>query len=240
MRNNTNSEPLSIDCLHSQSDLWSCERLRYLVDRPLRNKALESIEERRRHLASLPPFTLHPSYAGTNDHAGLAFVTPGTISLPRRYGRLLYSIAAAQRPRLTLEAGAGLGVSGMYLAAATALTRTGQFLSFEIGDYFRVAEESIRMVLPEGQVIPDDFGNFHRHIPPAARVDLCFLDSKHDLDTVIRDYKALLGWLAPRAVVLIDDVMSTPSSRDGWKHIVARGDFPFAALIQNRIGFLAR
>ncbi|TPE48392.1 class I SAM-dependent methyltransferase [Amaricoccus solimangrovi] len=240
MRNTPDSTPLAIDCLRAGSDIWSGERLRHLADRPLRNRALAGIEERRRHLASLPPLTLHPSYAGVNDHAGQAFVTPGTISLPRRYGRLLYSIAAEVRPRLTLEAGAGLGISGMYLAAAAALTRTGRFLSFEIGDYFRLAEESIRMILPGARVIPGDFGDFPRHLEPEARVDLCFLDSRHDFDTVVRDYKSLLGWLAPRAVVLVDDVMSTPGSRRAWEHVLARDDFPFAALIQGRIGFLAR
>lgn len=240
MRNTPDSTPIAIECLLSRSETWSLERLRRLADRPLRNKTLPAIEERRRRLAGLPPLTLHPSYAGVNAHAGQAFVTPATISLPRRYGRLLYSIAADLRPGLTLEAGAGLGISGMYLAAGVALTRAGRFVSFEIGDYFRVAEESIQGVLPRGRVIPDDFANFPRHLEPTARVDLCFLDSKHDLDTMVRDYKTLLGWLAPRAVVLIDDVMSTPESRRAWAHILARGDFPFAARVQDRIGFLAR
>lgn len=232
-------EPLVIDCETARSDSWSVERLRRLVDRKLRNPVLDLIEDRRRELGGLSPFTLHSSYEGTNAHAGEAFVTPKTISLPRRYGRVLYSISVELRPRLTLEAGAGLGISGMYLAAGTSLTRTGRFLSFEIGEYAPVAEESIRRVLPTAEVRQDDFANFHRHLAPMASVDLCFLDSKHDADTVLRDYKSLLGWMRPGGVIMIDDVRSTPSSQRAWEMILARGDRAFAACIQNRIGFLA-
>ena len=73
-----------------------------------------------------------------------------------------------------------------------------------------------------------------------SMVDLCFLDPKHDRDAILRDYKLLLGWVSRRGVVMIDDVMSTSGSRTAWEHIVERGDFSFAACIQNRIGFLAR
>jgi predicted O-methyltransferase YrrM len=240
MQNVATSERVSLDFVKSGSVEWSPERLRHLVDRPLRSPVLERIEERRRELAALPPMALHPSYAGTNPNAGQPFVTPRSISLPRRYGRVLYSIAADLRPRLTLEAGAGLGMSGMYLGAGIALTRTGRFLSFEIADYHEIARQSIEAVLPRVEVRQDDFENFHRALEPTAMVDLCFLDSKHDTRTVIRNYKSLLGWIGPKGVVMIDDVGSTTESRLAWDHIVERGDFAFVALIQNRIGFLAR
>jgi predicted O-methyltransferase YrrM len=232
--------PLSLDCLRSDSSAWTASRLRSLLDRPLRNPTLARIDERRRELASLGPMTLHPSYAGTNRHAGQPFVTPRTISLPRRYGRMLYSIAAELRPLWTLEAGAGLGISGMYLAAGTALTKTGRFMTFEIADYHTIAQDSIGAVLPAAEVVHDDFGNFRRYLWPTTQLDLCFLDSKHDTDTVLRDYKCLLGWLSPRAVVMIDDVNSTSQSQRAWRHILERRDFGFAACVQGRIGFLAR
>lgn len=239
MRDTTLSEPLSVDCARSKSQYWTLERLLWLTERPLRNPALARIEDRRRALAELPPFTLHASYAGKNAHAGQPFVTPGTISLPRRYGRILYSIAAETRPRFALEAGAGLGISGMYLGAGTALTPGARFLSFEIGDYADIAGESIRMTMPAAEVRRDGFENFARHLDPTAAVDLCFLDAKHDRDSVLRDYRSLLGWISPRGVVMIDDVTSTPGSRAAWEHILGREDFGFAALIRDRIGFLA-
>lgn len=232
-------EPLIIDCEKAESATWSVERLRHLVDRRLTNPVLDQIEARRRELSELSPFTLHRSYEGTNAHAGQAFVTPKTISLPRRYGRVLYSISVEARPRLTLEAGAGLGISGMYLAAGSALTRTGRFMSFEIGEYAQVAEDSIRRVLPTAVVHKDDFINFHRHLPSMASVDLCFLDSKHDAGTILRDYKSLLGWMRPGGIIMIDDVRSTPSSQRAWDVILSRGDCAFAACLQNRIGFLS-
>lgn len=231
---------LELDCFRADSEDWSEERLRRLIDRPLRNPALARIEERRRELAEMAPMALHPSYAGTNPNAGQPFVTPRSISLPRRYGRVLYSVAAELRPRQVLEAGAGLGISGSYLAAAVALTRTGRFTSFEIADYQPIALESVRRILPAAEVHRDDFGNFHRYLPPRTRVDLCFLDSKHDVETVIRDYNCLLGWMAPKGVMMIDDVSSTAESLAAWRHILGRGDFAFAACVQGRIGFLVR
>lgn len=230
----------TLDCVRSESRTWTCERLQRLVDRPLRNPMLEKIEERRRVLATLPPLTLHASYTGVNAHAGQAFVTPKTISLPRRYGRILYSIAAELRPRWTLEAGAGLGVSGMYLGAASALAKGSHFMSFEISDYFRIAAESIAITFDRAEVHQDDFENFHRHLDPTTTIDLCFLDSKHDIDTILRNYKSIIGWLSPGGVLLIDDVMSTPGSRMAWDHILNRSDFAFAACIHHRIGFLTR
>lgn len=240
MQNAVPSERVSLDFVKSDSSEWSRDRLRHLVDRPLRSPVLARIEERRRELAALPPMALHRSYDGTNPNAGQPFVTPRSISLPRRYGRILYSIAADLRPRLTLEAGAGLGMSGMYLGAGIALTRTGRLMSFEIADYHQIARESIEAVLPRVEVRQDDFGNFHRALDPTAMVDLCFLDSKHDTQTVIRNYKSLLGWIGPRGVVMVDDVTSTTESRLAWDHLVERGDFGFVACIHNRIGFLAR
>jgi predicted O-methyltransferase YrrM len=231
---------VTVDCVRTDSSTWTRDRLQRLIERPLRNPALEKIEERRRALATLPPLTLHPSYVGKNAYAGQPFVSPKTISLPRRYGRILYSIAAEIRPRWTLEAGAGLGLSGMYLGAASALLRAGCLVSFEISDYCRIAEESIRITFPQAQVHQDDFDNFHRYLDPMTEVDLCFLDSKHDKDTILRNYKSVLGWMSPRGALLIDDVMSTPGSRAAWEHILQRGDFAFVACIQNRIGFLAR
>jgi predicted O-methyltransferase YrrM len=240
MQKATPTERVALDLVKSDSPEWSEERLRHLLDRPLRNPMLERIEERRRELAALPPMELHASYAGTNEKAGQPFVTPKAISLPRRYGRILYSIAADLRPRLTLEAGAGLGISGMYLGAGVALTKTGAFMSFEIADYHTLARDSIQVALPRAVIHQDDFGNFHRYLAPHARIDLCFLDSKHDIDTVIRNYKCLLGWIAPKGVILIDDIGSTTESRLAWDHIVERDDFGFAACVQGRIGFLAR
>lgn len=240
MQEAISKDRLALDCLRTESDAWSPERLRRLIDRPLRNPVLGMIEERRRELAALAPMALHPSYAGVNPNAGQPFVTPKAISLPRRYGRVLYSIAADLRPRHVLEAGAGLGISGMYLAAAVALTKTGRFTSFEIADYQTIALDSIRRVLPAAEVHRDDFINFHRYVPPTTRVDLCFLDSKHDVGTVIRDYNCLLGWMAPKGVMMIDDISSTPESRAAWERILDRRDFGFAASVQGRIGFLAR
>lgn len=233
-------QPVTVNCLRAESANWTSDRLQRLIDRPLRNPALKKIQERRRTLAALPPLTLHASYAGINAHAGQPFVSPKTISLPNRYGRILYSIAVEARPRLIIEAGAGLGVSGMYLGAASALMSAACFVSFEISDYYWIAEESIRITFATAQVHHDDFASFHTYLEPLTEVDLCFLDSKHDKDTILANYKSVLGWMSLKGVVLIDDVMSTPESRAAWAHILHRGDFRFAACIHNRIGFLAR
>lgn len=232
---------VTLEVVHAAAaSTWTGDRLRQLIERPLSNPALDKIEARRKALADMPKLVLHASYAGVNSNAGQPFVSVKTISLPRRYGRMLYSIAVETKPRLTLEAGAGLGVSGMYLGAAAALLRTGRLVSFEIGDYHDVAQDSIRTTLARSDVHQDDFNNLNRYLDATDTVDLCFLDAKHDKDTVLRNYKSVLGWMSAGCVLMIDDVMSTPSSRSAWGILSSRGDFTFAACIQNRIGFLAR
>lgn len=226
--------------LRQASESWTRTRLGGLVTRPLRNPALEQVEARRRELDAMAPLPLHASYAGTSDHAGQPFVTPRTISISRACGRILYSVAVDLRPRFILEAGAGLGLSGMYLGAAAALGRSSRLVSFEISDYAAIARESIALVFDRAEVHQDEFEDFARRLDPATAVDFCFLDSKHDAATILRNYKSVLGWLAPAAVLVIDDVMSTPQSRSAWEEILRRQDFPFAACIRNRLGFLAR
>lgn len=232
--------PLQIVCFREASPAWTRTRLTHLTKRALRNPALEVIEARRRALATMPPLRLHESYAGKNDHAGQPFVTPKTISLPRLYGRILYSVATDSRAQFTLEAGAGLGISGMYLGTAAALLRTSRLVSFEISEYSAIARASIALVFDRAEVHQDEFENFARHLDFGTSVDLCFLDSKHDEATILRDYKSVLGWMSSSCVLVIDDVMSTPESQRAWAAIVRRQDFPFAACIQNRLGFLAR
>lgn len=239
-RMQTPTPAAQIDCCLEASEHWTRARLEHLVGRPLRNPALEKIEARRKALCAMPPLLLHPSYAGHNSHAGQPFVTPATISLSRLCGRILYSIAVDTRARCILEAGAGLGLSGMYLGAAAALRPGSRLLTFEISDYAEAARESIRLVFDRGEVHQEAFENFARHLPANAGVDFCFLDSKHDEDTILRNYKSVLGWLRQDSVLVIDDILSNPGSRHAWDTIVRRQDFPFAATIRNRLGFLAR
>lgn len=231
---------LVVEYARCRSEHWTPERLEYLLGRPLHNAVLSKIEARRRVLSRLEPLPLHESYIDINASAGKPFVTPKTISLPCRYGRVLYSIAVDTRSRVILEAGAGLGMSGMYLAAAAALLRTGKLASFEISNYAKIAKESIESVLPTAMVYQDAFENFPRYLEATIMVDFCFLDAKHDYENLVRSFKSLVGWMSPRGVVVIDDVNSTSGSRRAWDYIVAREDFQFAACIQRRLGFLAR
>lgn len=232
--------PLTVEYARCRSEEWTPERLEYLLRRPLHNAVLSRIENRRRVLNRAKPLPLHESYADINAAAGKPFVTPETVSLPCRYGRILYSIAADIRPRYTLEAGAGLGMSGMYLAAAAGLRRNSKFVSFEISDYAEIAEESIQSVMPTATVYQDEFENFPRYLDASTLVDFCFLDAKHDHESVVRNVKSLIGWMSVQGVVVIDDVSLTSSSRSAWEHIMTREDFRFAACIHGRFGFLAR
>src|SRR5690606_18386683 len=66
--------------------------LRYIAHRPLRNRGLAQIEEPRTALASAGDFLLHPDYGQPT-----RLISSRTISISRRYGRFLYSLAAHQK-----------------------------------------------------------------------------------------------------------------------------------------------
>lgn len=115
--------------------------LRYIAHRPLRNRGLAQIEEPRTALASAGDFLLHPDYGQPT-----RLISSRTISISRRYGRFLYSLAAHQKCTRAIESGTGFRVSGLYILHSLRI-KSGFLHTLEIASYAQYATESLASAL---------------------------------------------------------------------------------------------
>ncbi|EPX75543.1 hypothetical protein Salmuc_03177 [Salipiger mucosus DSM 16094] len=233
-----------MEFVKAESSVWTRESFLEAVNAPDQPPLFARIARRRERLRRLKPKPLHKSYLGRELSHDKTHVTASTISLSPRYGTMLYALARAFGARHALEAGSGYGISSMYLAIALAESGAdSRLFSFELASYANQAQRSLDLIThgdsERGKVLREDFNALGVHLPAGETFDLVFIDSRHDRDTLIRSYKTAYGWMAPRSMILIDDIGYSGSSREGWEEMIARNEFPFAALVNERIGVLS-
>lgn len=220
------------------SEAWTRHRFRATIAKTLDEDCLAPVEERRRMLRQLAPGNLPPVYNERPGALGRQY-DAASISIPRLYGHILFALASELRPKATLEAGSGFGLSGMYLGSALGDVEDAVFFTFELGDCVGHARDSIARVCPKAFVIHDSASNFAQHVASSVQFDLVFLDAVHEYDAIMRDVKLLRGWMSPAATLLIDDVSYSASSRRAWKEIATMPEVRFSALVNERLGFVS-
>jgi len=222
------------------SEIWNKKVLRRLLDHVPVDTRLDVIAERRHQLSSIPPRALHESYEKETTKDNRNEVTPHVISLPPRYGRLLYLLCRHSKAKLILEAGSGFGISTMYLALA-AKENGGIVHSYEVASYSEIAAASVSLVSDSAHVHKGDFDRFEMDLDATSLVDFCFIDARHESDSIIRSFKNLRGWMSPKSVIVVDDIGYSMDSKNGWRHIVRSGrEFGFVATINDRFGILGK
>lgn len=235
--------PHSVVVIRDASEHWTAKSFKDCVEARPKNPLLERIAKRRQQLSKIAPRPLDQSYSGSlvkTSGAGANMVHPKTISLPPAYGQIIYMLCSRHKARLILEGGAGFGISTMYLSAAANNVSGGKVVSFEIAQYADVAQRSADMMAGNAHVYRDDFLNFHLHIDAKSVIDFAFIDSRHDEDAIVRSIKTLSGWLSERGMIVIDDINYSESSRNGFNAVIQSETFSFVALINTRLGVLAK
>jgi len=233
------STPLRLVVERNHSTTWDIPSLRRLLNRTPINPQLEIIQNRRRELARLSPRALHDSYSKelTKENGGK--VTPRQISLPPRYGKILYMLASRSHAKVILEAGSGFGISSMYLALAAQNTG-GKLLSYEIASYARIAAASVKLVSDTAEIHNADFDGFGMSIDATCLVDFCFIDARHEDNSLVRSFRNIRGWMSDHSMIVVDDIGYSGDSRAGWQHIAEAGtEFGFVATINDRFGLMA-
>lgn len=231
---------LKIRYIRETSEVWSRKRLRHLVSRPLSNKNLFRVEARRRQLSRLPPHRLHPSYDTIKINASTFKVTPDSISISPVYGHVLYSLVADLRPSIIVEAGSGLGISGMYMCCALGKHTGSRFLSFEKAEYCDIAQDSVSLMATCACVFNGDFHRFSAQLEPHETISFAFLDGQHTTSEIMKSYKNLVGWLHEGAMIIIDDVSYSEATFQLWTALAKAPAVSFAAVINERLGVLVR
>ena len=163
------------------------------------------------------------------------------------WGRFLYALARAQRPRRVLELGTNLGISAAYLALAMQRTEqegggSGQLVTLEGAP--ALADLSRRHLDELGVAGRCDVvtGRFVDTLPDvlaeSGPFDLVFIDGHHEEEAAVAYASSIRPHLAPNALTILDDVEPGRPVRRAWQRL--RSAHPEdGALWLGKLGLLA-
>ena len=152
------------------------------------------------------------------------------------WGRFLYGVARALRPRRVLEVGTSLGVGAAHLAQALGLNEEeghppARLVTLEGAPALgaRAAGALARL----GHSVGDEpearvrvvIGPFVETLAPVAEAegpfDLAFIDGHHEAAAALSYAETLRPHLAPGALLLLDDVEPGRPVRQAWRRLRA-------------------
>lgn len=152
------------------------------------------------------------------------------------WGRFLFGLARAQRPRRVLELGTNLGLGAATLAAALRLTEgeggpRGRLVTLEGAPALAaLAAGHLAALGHTAGAGPDnrvriEVGPFAETLGPVAEAegpfDLVFVDGHHEEEAALAYLRALRPHLAPGALVVLDDVEPGRPVRRAWRRLRA-------------------
>ena len=167
--------------------------------------------------------------AGTRAAAAVAETHPPTRTVRQIYrraalrpawGRFLFGLARALRPRNALELGTNLGVGAATLQAALAFNGDGGRLTTLEGDPELAALAYDHLKQGPGEVPEVVVGRFQDELPGVLErrgpFDLVWLDGHHDAEAVAGYLQQLRPHLDPHACVVVDDTEPWKRVRPAW------------------------
>jgi predicted O-methyltransferase YrrM len=137
---------------------------------------------------------------------------PLHLSADVAVARSAYAICRALRPTVVLETGVGYGLTSSFILQALSLNRHGHLSSVDLPPLWRNAESFI------GCLVPDHLRSrwtlhrgasrrlLQRTLSLLGPVDLFIHDSLHSFSNMQAEFRAVTPALAPRAVVIADDI----------------------------------
>ena len=143
-------------------------------------------------------------------------------SVPEPWGLLLFRLIRHFQPTRLIELGSALGISGAYQTAALKLSNRGHLYTLEgCPQMARLARRTIGLIDPErGTVVRGRFQDtLARVLEHMGRVDFAFVDGHHDEQATIRYWHRIRPKLAPRSVVVFDDIDWSAGMRRAWRRI---------------------
>lgn len=145
-----------------------------------------------------------------------------STGMPAMYGELLFRIVEYYQCKTILELGTGLGLSAMYLSAAS---KKGSLLSIE-GDtqIAALARKNLAAVgCRNAEVI---VGDIKDKAPEALqrlhKVDLVFMDGNHQYEPTIDYYNTVLPYLHDHSIVILDDIHWSEEMTRAWDELRKR------------------
>ncbi|WP_333701196.1 class I SAM-dependent methyltransferase [Sphingobium yanoikuyae] len=211
---------------------WTENAFSRLVKRPLSAPQFTQIAALIKDMSIFAPQQLDALYSQWK--SGSMMRSPSEISISGTYGEVLYSIVSDVKPSLIIEAGAGFGVSGSFIASALRNHKSGQLVSFEIGNYWRTAEQNIRSFCDRARVFNGNFEELTRYISSSVSVDMAFIDAIHDPQVIERQVRGILGFMAKNGVIIIDDAFHEGKLTQAVKSLMNDRRISFSASLGTR------
>ena len=141
---------------------------------------------------------------------------------PELWTSFLFHLVRQFDARQIVELGSALGISASYMAAAQVLNGDGRTLTME-GDesVADVAEATfVDVGLENVTLVRGSFSDtLNGAIEKLDFVDFAFIDGHHDGEATLAYFAQLKPKLAPRAVIVFDDISWSDSMRSAWAEL---------------------
>jgi hypothetical protein len=145
-------------------------------------------------------------------------------SKPYLWTSVLFHLVRKFQPETIIELGCCVGISASYQAAAQKLNERGRLWTLEgASELAAVARGHFaELALDNVTVVPGRFQDtLNGVIAEAAPVDYAFIDGHHDEQATLDYFEQLLPHLAPRALLVFDDVDWSDGMKRAWQKIQA-------------------
>jgi len=144
------------------------------------------------------------------------------------WGRFLYALARAARPRRVLELGTNLGISAAYLGLAMKRTKeegggNGHLVTLEGAPALADLSRQHLDELAIGDRVEVVTGRFVDTLPnvlaTSGPFDLVFIDGHHEEEAAFSYASSIRSYLSPNALVILDDVEPGRPVRRAWQRL---------------------
>jgi predicted O-methyltransferase YrrM len=156
-------------------------------------------------------------------------------------GRLFSWLAERRAPSLIVEVGTAFGVSARYRAEGLkAAASGGRLLTFDPNETWH--EIASRHLMDYDEMVDARLGTFEDAIDsclkPGQTIDIAFIDAIHTNDFVSRQVEILIERLAPRGLILLDDISFSDDMARCWQNWATDHRVLASVAVANRVGFL--
>lgn len=211
-----------------------CESLADTLS-PEERKLIDAIEERRSSLLSSEAEIEIVDYGAgkpgdnrTAEEMERGFTSTAQLSRickaskPAFWAKILFKTIRKLQPTSCVELGSCVGISASYQAAALALNGKGQLWTLEGSpEIARTARETLEGLNLSGVEVVT--GPFHETLQTvlqqSAPIDFFFNDGHHDHDAVLNYLNDAVPFLAPNAVIVVDDIAWSEGMKKAWSEI---------------------
>jgi predicted O-methyltransferase YrrM len=153
-------------------------------------------------------------------------------------GSMMFLLARAFRPRLCLELGTNVGISGAYQASAQRLNGGGRLVTLE-GQPARAAIAESTFAELGLEDVEIRVGHFEQTLDPALTeldgLDWSFIDGHHFEEPTVDYYTRIAARIGRPGVILVDDIVWSEGMMRAWARIAPMPGISFAVEL-GRIG----